>query len=151
VPGRSSWRGLVLHAQHGVVHIALALGETAVHRDAPGEVAGVAAVLTAEVHQDHIAVVAHLVVGDVVQHAGVVAAGDDGRVGMPARAVAQELMRDLRLDLVLLHTGLHEAAHALEGLAGDGDRALHLRHFLRCLALRMRCMIGALRFTLCSG
>ena len=43
-------------------------------------------------------------------------------------------MRDLGLDLVLLHTRFHEAAHPLEGLAGDGDRALDLFHLLLRLA-----------------
>jgi hypothetical protein len=105
-----------------------------VHRYAPREVARIAAVLAAEIHQYHIAVVAHLIVRDVVEHAGVVATGDDRRVGMPTRTVAQELMADLRFNFVLLHAGLHETAHALEGLARDRDRTLDLCHFLRRLA-----------------
>ena len=74
----------MLNAQYCVVHVPLAFGEATVHGDAAGKIAGVAAVLAAEVHQDHIAIVAHLVVGDVVQDTGTVAAGDDRRVGMPA-------------------------------------------------------------------
>ena len=127
--GAQHLRRFVLHAQHRIVHFTLPFRETSVHRDAARKITRVTAVLATEIHQDHIAIVAHLIVGHVVQHTGVVAAGDDRCVGMAARSVADEFMRDLRFDLVFLHAGFHETAHALEGLSGDRDRPLDLFHF----------------------
>ena len=132
-PGAQQLRGIAHHAEHGVVHLALAVGEAAGHRQAPGHVARVVAVLGADVHQQHITVLADRAVLDVVEHAGVGAARHDGRVGEPARALADELMQVFGLDFVFGDAGLQEVHHAVESIAGDAAGVAHPLDFLSAL------------------
>jgi hypothetical protein len=72
--------------------------EAAIHREAAGDVGGVAVELAAGVDEEQLAVLHLAVVLDVVQHAGVGAAGDDGAVGRRLAAVAAEFVEQLGLD-----------------------------------------------------
>ena len=64
-----------------------------------------------------------------MEDARVEARADDGRVREAAGAAAQEFVHELRLDLVLHDTGLHELQDAVEARLGDVARALHLVDF----------------------
>ena len=86
------------------------------------------------VEQEQIAGTALVAVRDVVQSAGVQTTGDDGRVGKAA-AAADELVRQFRLDLDLVHAGFHKFQQALEaaprevaGVLQRGDFRLRLHH-----------------------
>ena len=61
-----------------------------------------------------------------MEDAGVEAGADDRRVREATGAAAQEFVHELRLDLVLHDTGLHELQDAVETRLGDVARALHL-------------------------
>ena len=56
-----------------------------------------------------------------MQHAGIAAGGDDRRVGKAAAALTNELMRELGLDLELMHARLHKLQQAVKAIAGDAD------------------------------
>jgi hypothetical protein len=69
-------------------------------------------------------VVEQLVVLDVVQHAGVGAAGDDGRVGVGVGAALAEFVGQLGFQFVFGHAGAAGAHGAGVAGAGDVGRAL---------------------------
>ena len=125
VAGAEDLVGPAEDPQHRVVNLPLAGGETAVHRDRPGQVGGPAGVFRGDVQQQHLAVLADAVVVEVVQDAGVLAAADDRVVGEAARAAADELVGQLGLDLPFADARLDEAQQApepgLRNVAGPLD------------------------------
>lgn len=69
--------GIGHHVQHAFIHGALAWGEFSVHGNGAGHVGVVVSVFRAYVHEHQAAVLAPLVVLDVVQHAGVLSGGNE--------------------------------------------------------------------------
>ncbi|MPN07326.1 hypothetical protein SDC9_154592 [bioreactor metagenome] len=99
--------------------------EAAIDREGSGDVGGVALDFAAGVDQHQAVVVQELVVLDVMQHAGVGAAGDDRCVGVAVGTAFAEFVGEFGFQLVLGHAraaGVHGA-----GVAGAGDvgGALH--------------------------
>src|SRR2546421_10172090 len=122
-----------LRREHELVDRALRAAKPTIHREGPREVGGVAIELAARVDEEQIAIVERGIVEDVVQHAGVGAAGDDRPVRRELCAVTPELIEELRLDLVLVAPGaggLHGAA--VRG-GGDARGAAHYALLVRIL------------------
>ena len=117
----------LLHAEHRLINLALAGTEASVGGKTARHVAGVVAVDGSDVKEHHVAVVHLGVVGDVVQHAGVGARPDNGRVGKAMRTEAHKLVQEFCLKLVFPNAGLEEAQHAV--VAGGGDVGSHLHDF----------------------
>jgi len=93
-------------------------GEFAVDGEGAGEVGVVIGVAGGDVEEEEVAVGARLVIRDVVEDAGVFAAGDDGVVGEIA-AAPDEFMGEFGLDFGFVDAGLYEAGDALEAGVGD--------------------------------
>ena len=128
VPVRAGAGGLArgdLGGEHELIHVALRAGEAAVHREAAGDVGRVAVELAAGVDQQQVAVLQALVVVDVVQHAGVGAAGDDAGVGGGLAASGAEGVQQLGLDLVFEAPRAGGAHGAAVGVGRDAGGAAH--------------------------
>ena len=91
-----------LRREHQLVDVLLRAAEFAADRKRARDVRRVALVLAAGVDQQQVAGLHLAVVVAVVQHAGVGAGGDDRRIRDRLRAGAQEFVRELGLDLVLV-------------------------------------------------
>ena len=122
--GRRGGKGGVLGGEDDFVHILLGCVEAAIDREGPGDVGGVAFNFAAGIDQYQRVVVEQLVVFDVMQHAGVGAAGDDGRVGVRVGAALPEFVSQFGFQLVLGHAGAAGAHGAGVAGAGDVGRAL---------------------------
>src|SRR5690606_25183710 len=105
-----------------VVNRALAVGKPAVDRDRATQVRIVVRVFRTEIHQDDLAVPAFAVIFGIMQHAGVGAGGNDRMIRVPAGPSADELVNDLRFNLVFLHTGLYKPKDPAEGSFGNFAR-----------------------------
>src|SRR5574343_863766 len=113
-----------LGGEDDFVNVLLRRVEAAIDRAGAGDVGGVAFDLAAGVDQDQGVVVEQLVVLDVVQHAGVGATGDDGRVGVGVGAAFAEFVGQLGFQFVLGQAGTTGAHGAGVAGAGDVGRAL---------------------------
>ena len=125
--------GLLLYPQHGIVHLPLALGETAAHRDGAGQVARIIGVLGRDIQQEQVTGLALLVVLNVVEHVGIGPRGDDGGVGKAAGAVADKFVQQFGLHLVFPHPGLHKAEQPAKPLFGYAAGRAHELDFFRFL------------------
>ena len=93
-PGLAGGDAGLLRGQHGLVDLALGVGEGAVDRQGAGDVGGVEGVdLDAGVDQQQVAVADVAVVADPVQGAGVVAGGGDRVVADAVAVVARDAAR----------------------------------------------------------
>ena len=128
VPVRAGAGGLArggLGGEHDLIHVALRAGEAAIDREGPGDVGGVAVELAARVDQQQVAVIEALIVFDVVQHAGVGAAGDDAGVGGRLAAGGAEGVQQLGFDLEFVAARAGGAHGAAMGVGGDLRGAAH--------------------------
>src|SRR5690606_37037143 len=128
VPVRAGAGGLTrggLGGEHDLIHVALRAGEAAIDREGPGDVGGVAVELAARVDQQQVAVVEALIVFDVVQHAGVGAAGDDAGVGGRLAAGGAEGVQQFGFDLEFVAARAGGAHGAAVGVGGDLRGAAH--------------------------
>ena len=117
--GDGGGKGGSLGGKHDFVDVLLRRREAAIDRESAGDVGGVAFDLAAGVDQYQCVVVEQLVVADVVQHAGVRPASDDGRVGMAVSPALAEFVGQFGFQFVLGHAGTAGAHGA--GMAGAGD------------------------------
>ena len=122
-----------LRVKNSLIHIALRPGEFAVNREGARDVAGVAFVFATGVNQQQIAVLHFAVAVVVVQHAGVRAASDDVVVGRRARAVTNEFVRQLRLDLIFILAGARGVHRARMRLRRNHRRTTHQINFVTVL------------------
>jgi hypothetical protein len=122
--GRGGGDGGALRGEDDFVDVLLSGVEAAIDRESAGDVGGVTGDFAAGVDQDQRVVVEDLVVGDVVQHAGVGAAGDDGRVGVGVGAAFAEFVSQFGFEFVFGHAGAAGAHGAGVAGAGDVGRAL---------------------------
>ena len=135
---------LAVHLQHSLVDEALLVAELAVHRAGGGDIAGVALVLGAHIHQQPLAVVHLAVVGSasvsVVEDAAVATRGADGNEGDVTAATLEVVgVEEHGLDLRLVNLGLNGAHVVQVRLGADlGHVAvdLHLLGGLDHTALR---------------
>ena len=81
-----------LGGKHSIVKVTLGCSEARGGREGAGDVSDVIAVLAAGVDEDDVIGVQEVIVADVVDHAGVLAAGDDGDVGGGFAAVNAEVI-----------------------------------------------------------
>jgi hypothetical protein len=114
-------------AAHELVDVLLRAAETAVDRERARDVRRVALVLAAGVDQQQFAVLQLAVVVAIVQHARIGPAGDDRRIRDRLGAVAQELVDELGLDLVLEPAGARGRHRPAVGARRDRRRAAHQR------------------------
>ena len=123
----------LLRGEHDLVDRLLRAGEAAAHRKRARDIRRVALVFAARVDQQELAVLQLPAVLAIVQHAGVGAAGDDRRIGDRLRAAAQELVRELRFDLVLVPSDARAIHRPPMGARGNGGRAAHQRDLVLVL------------------
>ncbi len=90
----------VLRLQHELVNRALLLGEFSVDGKGSGDIRGVVVVFNAGVDEQKITVVEAGAILGVVQHTGVGAAGNDGRICNVASTRTHELVNKLRFNLI---------------------------------------------------
>ena len=93
-----------LRLQHQVVDGPLGRTEATIDRKGAGDVRGIAVQLTAGVDQHQIAVAQWGGVLDIVQHTGVLAAGDDARIGQMPSTGQRALVLKLGLQPCLVQT-----------------------------------------------
>ena len=117
--GTRRGEGRALRRQHDLVKVALGRREAAVDGEGARHVGGVVLMFAAGVDEHEVAVPQWRVVLAVVQHAGVGAAGDDGRIGRRRGAAPHELMHQFRFEFRLRHAG-SALAHGAQ-VAGGGD------------------------------
>ncbi len=122
-----------LRLEHHLVQRLLRRAEAPLHREGAGDVCGVVLVLAAGVDQHQVAGAQRRAVLDVMHDAAVGAAADDAAVGRRARAVVQELVQQLGLELVLEHAGLAGTHRAHVRRRRDRAGALHHAQFLGAL------------------
>ena len=135
---------LAVHVQHGLVDEALLGRELSVHGAHGGDIAGVALVLGAHVHQQPVAVVHQTVVGrasmSVVQNAAVAArSANRNERELTARALEVARVHERRLNLGLVHLRLqsgHVVQMSLRANATSVAIDLHLLRGLEHTALR---------------
>lgn len=120
---------LVEHLVEG----ALRVGEHSAGRPGAGDVAGVAAVLAAGVHQHHVPLPYDLVVAHVVDNGGVPAGGHHWRIGQVAGVAHAALEVNGREQVVLRQAGPALGHHLVEGVGGNVAGAAHEIHFCRGL------------------
>ena len=123
--GRCDSDGGSLGGEDDLVNVLLRWREATIDRKSAGDVGSVALHFAAGVDQHQRVIVQGLVVLDVMQHAGVGAAGDDGRVGVAVGAAFAKFVGQFGFQLVFGHAraaGVHGA-----GVPGAGDvgGALH--------------------------
>ena len=105
--------------------------KTASHRDGAGEIRIVIGVAGGDIEEKQIAFAAGLRIFQIMQHTGILAAGDDRRVGKLA-ALPQEFVGELGFDFHFIDARPNKTAHAPE--PGFRDRARLAQQ--RQLALR---------------
>ena len=133
--GRHHRHRRLLGRQHQLVEGPLFAREAAVDREGAGDVAVVViAERAAGVDQQQVAIAQQGVVGGVVQHAGVVAAGDDRAVGRSAGALLEEVLLDHGLHLPLVQPGPCHPTRQLVGFGGDAGRFAQALQLLGTLA-----------------
>ena len=91
--------------QHHLVERPLGLGETTVDGKGSRDVGGIVVVFGAGIDEQQITVAQSIAILGVVQHAGIRATGDDGRIGGTATTAAREFVVELGLHLVFAHAG----------------------------------------------
>ena len=124
-----------LSRQHQLVEGTLLATEATVDREGAGNVAVVVIIKGATgIDQQQITVVQRGVVGDVMQHAGVVAAGHDRAVGRASGTLLQEMLLNHGLHLPLVKARPHHLASQLVGLGRDPRRLTHALQLLGALA-----------------
>ena len=122
-PGPHCRHRRLLGRQHQLVEGPLLTAEAAIDRKGAGDVAVV--VITeaaARIDQQQVPIAQGGRVAGVVQHAGVIAAGDDRAVGRPAGAVFEKHLVDHALHLALVEARPHHVAGQLMGQGGDARR-----------------------------
>lgn len=117
-------------AEDGEVDFALAGGKFPGDGDGAGHVSVPPGVFCGDVEEEEVAFFQEGVVGDVVEDAGVLAAGDDGCVGEAAGAGAGELVDELGLYFPFSDAGLYEPEDAVEAFSGDAAGDLGEADFL---------------------
>ena len=90
----------VLGGENDFVNVLLRGVEAAIDRESPGDVGRVTGHFATGVDQHQRVVVEDFVVGDVVQHAGVGTAGDDGRVGVGIGAASAKFVGQFGFEFV---------------------------------------------------
>jgi hypothetical protein len=114
-----------LRGEHDFVDRLLRPGEAAAHRKGSRDVRRVALILAPGVDQQELAVLQLPAVLAVVEHARVRAARDDRRIGDRLRAAPQELVGELRFDLVFVPAGAGAIHRPPVSRGGNGRRATH--------------------------
>ena len=132
-PGRHRVDGSLLRREHHRVDVALRAGEPAVDGEGAGDVGGVVLELGTRVDEQQVASPQPIGVLGVVQRARVRSAGHDGRIRRGAASRPGELVEQLRLDLVLGHSGTAHAHGALVGGGAHRGRPRHRVHLCRAL------------------
>ena len=105
--------------QDRVVDIALTIREFSIHRNGSSQIGIVVCILGRDVHQDHLTVLAALIIAEIMEDKAVLSSSDDRLVGEATRSVPNELVEKLRLDLVFHHPGFQELEHAIKALCRD--------------------------------
>ena len=135
LPRRHGSHRRFLSCQHQLIERSLLAAEAAVDWEGAGDVSVVVvAEGTAGVDQEEVSVAQLSVVGGVVQHAGVVAAGHDRVVGRSAGALLQEVLLDHSLHLALIQPRSDDLAGQLVGFSRNAGRLAHPRQLLGCFA-----------------
>ena len=114
-----------LSGQREVIEIALGCAEATADGKGARDVRGVAADFTTGVDEHQITVAQPLVVGGVMQYAGVGTPGDDSRVGGRVSASLQKGVLQFSIQLVFVMPWAAGAHGAAVGVDGDVGSALH--------------------------
>jgi len=114
-----------LRREHELVDVLLRSREAATGGKRPRDVRRVAMEFAAGVDQQQFVFLQLPVVVAVVQHARIRAAGDDGRVRHSLRAVPEELVQKLGLDLVFVPADTRALHRAAVRASGDFGSASH--------------------------
>ena len=117
-----------LCGEYEVIQRALCRREFAVDRKRAGDIRSVAIQFGTGVDQQQVAIAQQRVVGAVVQHAGIGAAGDD-RLVTGHGAVFAEGVQQFGFDFVFVHARAHRAHRTQVRLDGDLRTARHHAQF----------------------
>ena len=120
----------LLGGQHQVVDFPLGRREPAGHRPGAGDIGGVVAVFGAGVNEQQVVIAQGVLVADVMEGAGVGAAGDDGRVAVAGGTELPEGAFQGGLHFVFGNAGGGGAHGGVKAPGGDVDGALQEGDFV---------------------
>ena len=120
------------HPQHRIIDFPLTLRELPAHRNRPRQVRIIIRISRRHIQQQHVPLFAHRIVIQIVQHVRIVPRRNDRVVRKPP-ALPDEFMRQLGLDLELMHARPHKPQQPPEPIPRNPARLLQQRNLLLAL------------------